>query len=144
MKRKYKETEFEVVLLSGKATALEDSDFSIDVPERVEGHLRRKIHTDVSAFQSVIADKRECLAGPILELHLDALDHHKVTSEKCYRIKIPHCLRTEEQRSKVMVRYGDLQRSTYFKEIPGSQGTDDEPYFEVDKKYIIIHTNHFS
>ena len=135
MKRKYKQIEYEVVLLSGEPITLEDSEVSVDVPEGVEGPLRRKIHTDVSAFQDVIADEKECLAGPILELHLDMIDHHTEASEKWFRIKIPHCLRTEEQRSKVIVRCGDLQGSTPFQV---------EPHFEVDKKHIIIYTNHFS
>ena len=64
--------EFAVARISRKATTLQDtqSGVLVTVPEGIEGSLWQKIHTNLSMFEEVVSDKKECIAGPVVELYL--------------------------------------------------------------------------
>ena len=96
-----------------------DSDVSVDIPAGIKGILRWKIHTEFSRFLHIVPDE-ECFIGPVVELHLKPfLDEEREQHQ--YRIKIPHCLQTEEERSLVKVRCGDTRKKIPFRELPNKQ-----------------------
>ena len=142
-----KQTEFSVALISRKAITLQDRDsqVSVDVPEGIEGSIWQKVHTNISVFQQVIADEKECMAGPVVELYSKTRNGETLSNKHQYRIKIPHCLKTEEQLSLVKVRCGNIHGNIPFEEISrGCDANETGPYFEVNKSHIIIFTTHFS
>ena len=142
-----KQTDFAVALISKKAITLQDthSQVSVDVLEGIEGSIWQKVHTNISVFQQVIADEKECMAGPVVELYIKSQNGETLSDNHRYRIRIPHCLKTEEQLSLVKVRCRNIHGNIPFEEIPrGIHANETGPYFEVDKNHIIIFTNHFS
>ena len=138
-------TEFAVAVINGESTTLQDlhSEVSVDIPSGIKATLWQKIHTEFSRFLHIVPDD-ECFIGPVVELHLKPFPD-KESGQRQYRIKIPHCLQTEEERSYVKVRSGDLGKKIPFLEMQNKQGSSGKiPCYEVDEHHIIVHTNHFS
>ena len=81
----------------------------------------------------------KCFVRPFVEIHVEETGQHR------YRIKIPHCLKTEEERSSVKIRSGDVQKRVEFQELKNKQKASGKiPFYEVDEHHIIIYTNHFT
>ena len=138
-------TDFGVALIKGDAVTLQDphSDVYVDIPAGIKGTVWQKIHTEFSRFLHIVPGE-ECFIGPVVELHLKPFPDEE-SGQRQYRIKIPHCLQTEEERSSVKVRSGDLAKKIPFREMPNKQEASEKlPYYEVDDHHVIIHTHHFS
>ena len=137
--------EFVVAVIEGEDVTLKDvkSAVSIDVPPNVEGTLWQKVHTEFSRFLHIVPEE-ECFIGPVAEFHLKTFKKDE-TSRHRYRIKIPHCLQTEEQMSSVMVRCGDTRMKAAFFDLPRKENLDDlEPGFAVNGTHIVIFSHHLS
>ena len=138
-------TDFAVTLIKGDALTLQEphSDVSVDIPAGIEGTFWRKFHTEFSRFLHIVPDE-ECFIGPVVELHLKPFPDEE-NGQPQYRIKIPHCLQTEEEMSLVKVRCGDTRRKIPFYKLQKKQEASGKlPYYEVDEHYVIVHTDHFS
>ena len=114
-------TEFVVAVINGESTTLQDlhSEVSVDIPKGNKATLWQKIHTEFSRFLHIVPDE-ECFIGPVVELHLKPFSDEE-SGQRQYRIKIPHCLQTEEELSLVKVRCGDIRRKIPFRVLPNKQ-----------------------
>ena len=114
-------TEFAVAVINGESTTLQDlhSEVCVDIPSGIKATLWQKIHTEFSRFLHIVPDD-ECFIGPVVELHLKPFPGEE-TGQHQYRIKIPHCLQSEEEFSLVKVRCGDIRRKIPFRELPNKQ-----------------------
>ena len=138
-------TEFAVAVINGESTTLPDlhSQVSVDVPKGIKATLWQKVHTEFSRFLHIVPDD-ECFVGPVVEMHLKPFLKEK-NGQHQYRIKIPHCLKTEEGRLSVKVRSGDLRKKIPFDELKHKHETSGQiPCFEVDEHNVIIYINHFT
>ena len=138
-------TEFAVAVINGESTTLQDlqSGVTVDVPKGIKGILWQKIHTKFSRFLHIVPDE-ECYAGPVVELHLVPFLEEE-TGQQQYKIKIPHCLNTEGERSSLKVRSGDVRKKVDFQELKNKQKASGKiPFYEVDETHVIIYTNHFT
>ena len=115
------DTEFAVAVINGESMTLQDlrSEVSVDIPSGIKATLWQKVHTEFSRFLHIVPDD-ECFIGPVVELHLKPFPDVE-SGQRQYRIKIPHCLHTEEEMSMVKVRCGDTRRKIPFRELPNKQ-----------------------
>ena len=121
-----------------------DSDVSLEVAEGVKSGIEQRIHTDLTRFPDLIPPD-ECFVSPIVELLSKEQSVLLKQGQFKYRIKIPHCLRTQQQLSTVKVRCGDVKKKQPFQEVlSGNENAREGAWFDVDVNYIMITTNHFS
>ena len=81
----------------------------------------------------------KCFVRPVVEVYLEETGKHR------YTIKIPHCLKTEEERLSVNVRTGDVRKKGLFQKLENKRESSGKiPYYDVDEHHIIIYTNHFT
>ena len=139
---------YDAVLLSGKADILRGrySDLSIEIPSGIRDILWRKVHT-IFSKQDMLIPEEESIIAPPVEVHIKRLKigQSGKGTERHFVLKIPHCLETEEERSGVVLRYGDvktrkLKQMKWKKEFE-NRGTG--PYYDVDSSHIIVHASHF-
>ena len=130
------------------------SDVSLNIPDGTKAVYMMKVHTDHFEskspandlkFKAVITSE-ECIIGPPTEVEYIPLQTQTPTKPKqLYRLKIAHCLSDQNLWEHIIVRRGDVHRSRPFREVPRRNGDDEEDVgFEVDNRYITIHTDGFS
>ena len=96
-------------------------------------------HTDAEKFQHHIPSE-DCLVAPICEYHLQPFISRILPSQAKYSIQVPHMVRNiSPKRKYIRVRCGDLHNSSV---LPICKLEKDS--FEMDEKYVTIHTGHFS
>ena len=137
--------DFDAALLSGEADILrkKNSEVRIDVPEGMEDILWRKINTNFSKIHKVIPSE-ERIIGPTVEVQLKK-DQKIGDKETQFIIRIPHRLQGEEEMSAVKVRCVDLKKENGIRVLKNKKVAEGKiPYFEIDSRHVIIHTNHFS
>ena len=140
---------YDATLLSGNEfLRARNSDVMIKIPTEIEDVLYRKIHTEFSKRDMMIPEE-ESIIAPVVEVHLKNLKIRRAGEgpKRHFEMKIPHCLQSEEETSKVVLRYGEVDGEEkelhvmQTKEEFDSKGTG--PYFEVDSRHIIVHASHF-
>ena len=122
----------------GEAISLQGdrSDVKLDVKERCPKRAYlMEVRTDPSSFESIIPDD-ECFISPIVDVLAPA-----ETSTSSYMLRIPHCLRDEDDLSKVKVRMIHENRNPAVVEVP--KGNAGSLYYGIDDRFIELHTTHF-
>ena len=95
-----------------------------------------EVRTDPKSFGSIIPDN-ECFISPIVEVLAPA-----ETRTSSFLLRIPHCLDEDDDRSKVKVRMIHENRNPAVVEVP--KGNGDTPYYDIDARFIELHTTHFT
>ena len=123
----------------GKATSLygDKSDVKLEIKE---GCPKRaylmEVRTDPSSFESIVPDD-EFFISPIVEVLAPA-----ETNTSSYVLRIPHCLDTDDDKTKVKVRMIHENRNPSVVEVP--KGNVGALYYNIDAKFIELHTTHFT
>ena len=135
---------YDAALLSGKRSTLrgQNSDVSIDVPDGIENIIWRKTHTNLTYFEGNIPENQSIIA-PIVEVHIKSPNFEDADkgAKRHFVIRVPHWLHPDDDISGVRVKYGDTTEGELI-ELRPNEGKD--PFFEVDSKFITIHTSHFN
>ena len=145
MKIERKNLEYVAAVIQGEAMTLQDSnsDVSVHVPEGVKAVLWQHVYTEFSRFRDVVP-KDECMVAPVVEIHVKELGEKQEAVGDQYKIKIPHCVTKKEQLSSIIVRSGNINSKRPFVKLETKQQTESASiWYEVDEKYVTIHTTHF-
>ena len=97
-----------------------------------------EVRTDPSSFGSDIPDD-ECFISPIVEVLAPA-----ETNTSSYTLRIPHCLDEDDDRSKIKVRMIHENRNPGVVEVPKVDADAGALYFDIDDRFIELHTTHFT
>ena len=116
---------------------------NLQIPDTTgTSYFSANIHLDRSLFAEVIPDN-ECLVAAIPEFH--SFPEKTLPTNKFYKIRLEHCLKSAEERRWLVVRYGCLKTGQKFEEILHfPQSTGDAAFYEVDERYVTIYTHHFT
>ena len=128
-------------LIRGKPCTIQgtDSDTLLHIPAGVYTALLGNIHTDPSKFRHHIPPN-DCLVAPICEYHLQPFIGRILPRNTSYKIQVPHIIRnTDEAQKHIYLRHGDLHGNAV---LPVCKFEKDK--FEIDEKYVTIHSRHFS
>ena len=135
-----------VRILRGTACTVQaaNSDVKLYVPEGIHGVLFGKIYTNHARFLSLLSDDC-CIISPICEYIIKPFTTGRVLPGK-YKLQVPHIVRDiDTVKGHIQVRHlGTQNGSTYIRDVP--MHTDeliDDTSFDVDDKYISIHTKQF-
>ena len=137
-------TGYIVKALKGRGCIIQDrnSEVKLHVPDGVKGIILAKVYTDHASFLKYIS-KSDCIIGPICEFRVHQFNSEVVSSHSRYKIQIPHIVKdVKNVRQFIRVRHfnsdGNIQRE--------NMDTDPEIgiQYDIDEKYVTIHTNHFS
>ena len=128
-------------LIKGKACTVQgnDSDTVLHIPGGVYAALLGNIHTDPSKFQHHIPGK-DCLVAPICEYDLHPYIGRILSPNAKFKIQVPHIVRNvHEAQQFIRIRHGDIRSGSV---LPVYKLEKDK--YELDEKYVTIHTSHFS
>ena len=107
----------------------------LNIPEGQKGFISGHVHTDLAPFLDAIPDS-ECPVSPIVEYNFQ--NGQKEPGENggdLFEINIPHVIKNEEDRKKIIVWHGDVH-----KKIPFTKYDK----YTVHEKHITVYTSHFS
>ena len=138
----YLQSRLDIVrLIRGRSCIIQgaDSDSLLHIPDGVYAALLGKIHTNPRKFLHHIP-RNDCLVGPICEYHLQPFIGKFLPRDAKYQICVPHIVRNIQQvSSSIRVRHGNIHSSEI---LPVHLIREDT--FEIDQRYVTIHTSHFS
>ena len=137
--------EFLATRTFGKKVKIKDplSDISLEVAKGVKSLVMQSVNMDFHLLRKVIP-ATECLAGPVVQFHMDDKEKQEVAEGCKYKITIPHYLSRHHDLSSVRVRYGNLRRPLVMKEVQKEDPINQSfPCFEINMKYITVYANHF-
>ena len=123
----------------GQATSLQgdESDVKLEIKE---GCPKRaylmEVRTDTSSFESIIPDD-ECFISPTVKVLAPA-----ETSTSSYILRIPHCLKEGDDKTKVKVRMIHENRNPAVVEVP--KGNAGSLFYDINTQFIVLHTTHFT
>ena len=130
------------VTRSGQEFQDTNSEVCVTIPRQGRAILWQKIYTEFSQFKGIVPEE-ECMIGPVVELHTSNRSSQP-SGKMHYKVRIPHCLKKDEQLASIKVRTGDVYRNIPFIELRKKSGIDDGmQYYEVDERFITIYTPHF-
>ena len=110
------------------------SEVIIEVPEVENAYLLQRNHAELSGIKKYIPEE-ETIIGPVVEVHLkDVNADADITTEREFKIRIPHCINSEEDKAAVNVRWGTGNEDTVLQKL--SKGTD----YNVEERHITIRT----
>ena len=112
-----------------------DSAVELMIPKGLKGFVMGHVHTDVKPFVHAIPEN-ECVIAPVAEYKVCM---KRLAPSSIFLIKVPHCLTKTKDLETVVVRHGNIHTESTFKKLPTLTS-----YFEVDQKFITIHTTSFS
>ena len=142
MTTKRKGRRYLATVAKGEATSLrgDKSDVKLEIKEGCpKGAYLMEVRTDLSKFGSFIPDD-ECFISPIVEVLAPT-----ETNTSSYILWISHCLRDEDDLSKVKVRMIHENRNPTVVDVPvRAKCTDDLLFYDIDSNFIELHTPHFS
>ena len=129
-----------VKLITGRSCTIHgtNSEILLHIPDGIFAALLGNIHTDPSKFRHHIP-RKDCLVAPICEYHLEPFIGRTLPLHTTYKLQVPHIVRDLSVRKHIRVRHGDLHSNTV---LPVYNLQNDK--YEIDKKYVTIHTSHFS
>ena len=128
-------------LIRGRSCTIQgtDSETLLHVPDGVYAALLGNIHTDPSKFQHHIP-RKDCLVAPICEYHLQPFIRKTLPKDTQYKICVPHIVRNVQQAlESIRIRHGDIHSPVL---LPVHKIQMNK--FEIDERYVSIHTSHFS
>ena len=134
-------------LTRGNASTIRafDSEVELHTPEGLHAVILGDIHLNHTSFLHHVSST-ECIVGPICEYSVHTMiDSSAVQCGKMYKLMIPHTLKdVEKVKRHIRVKYGNIHSKVQTLQVidEGSQNAD--VIFEVDNKYVIVHTTHFS
>ena len=112
------------------------SDVKLEIEEQCPRRAYlMEVRTDPSSFQSFIPDD-ECFISPIVKVLAPA-----ETRTSFYKLKIPHCLHEDDDKTKVKVRMIHENRNSPVVEVPKSN--TGALYYNIDARFIELHCTHF-
>ena len=110
------------------------SEVIIEVPEVENAYLLQRNQVGFSGVKKYIPEK-ESIIGPVVEVLLkDVNADTDLTAETEFKIRIPHCINSEEDKGTVIVRWGKGNEDTALQKL--SKGTD----YNVEERHITIST----
>ena len=129
-----------VKLITGRSCTIQgtNSEILLHIPDGIFAALLGNIHTDPGKFRHHIPPK-DCLVAPICEYHLQPFIGRTLPLHTIYKLQVPHIVRDLSVRKHVRVRHGDLHCNAV---LPVYKLEKDK--YEMDEKYVTIHTSHFS
>ena len=124
---------FTGIHLTGEKGVLQErqSAVQLNIPEGQKGFVSGHVHTDLNPFLDTIPDS-ECPVSPIVEYHFNSAQ--KEQGENLFEVNIPHVIKNEEDRKKIIVWHGDVH-----KKIPFTKHDN----YTVYEKHITVYTSHF-
>ena len=128
-------------MIRGRSCTIQgtDSDTLLHIPDGVYAALLGNIHTNPSKFRHHIP-RNDCLVASICEYHIEPFIGKMFPKDTNYKICVPHIVRNVQQTSQsIRVRYGDIHSRTI---LPVHKIQMNK--FEIDERYVTIHTSHFS
>ena len=128
-------------LIRGRPCTIQgtDSDTLLCIPDGVYAALLGNIHTNPNKFRHHIPPN-DCLVAPICEYHLHPFIGKVLPKDAKYKICVPHIVRNVKQVSNsIQVRHGDIHSRSV---LPVHKIQMNK--FEIDQRYVTIHTSHFS
>ena len=130
-----------VKLITGRSCTIQgtNSEILLHIPDGIFAALLGNIHTDPTKFRHHIP-RKDCLVAPICEYHLQPFIGRTLPLHTTYKLQVPHIVRDLlGVRKHIRVRHGDLHRNAV---LPVYKLEKDK--YEMDEKYVTIHTSHFS
>ena len=128
-------------LIRGRSCTIRgtDSDTLLHIPQGVYAALLGNIHTNPRKFLHHIP-RNDCHVAPICEYHLQPFIGKIIPKDTKYKICVPHVVRNvDEAQSCIRIRHGDIHKGIL---LPVYKLEKDR--YEIDEKYVNIHTSHFS
>ncbi len=126
----------------------EQSDVHLQITSKcpTRAHLM-EVKTDLANFNSIKVNGKplipddECFIAPVVKVLGPAK-----TNTSAYILRIPHCLSEADDKSKVKVRMLKENRlpAQALVEVPENKYGDMDLYYEIDARYIELHTPDFS
>ena len=125
-----------------------DSEVLLEVPSGIYGVILAKVHTDHSKFLHHIPHE-DCVVSPICEYLLRPFIGYnaELPEGSSYVIKIPHILNNvQEVRKHLKIRHGEIhKRHPLIEETFYPSGKSPrKSSFDIDDKYVILKSTHFS
>ena len=121
------------------------SDVVLHPPEGLCAVVLGNIHVYHAPFQHHLLPN-ECIMAPICEYSVHPLTYVKCCPENLkFKLQVPHIINDiDEVKDNIRIRHGDIRsNSLELERYPMSSDTAGI-WWEVDSKYITIHTSHFS
>ena len=121
-----------------------DSEVQLQIPQGAHGVVFGTVHTNHQPFLHLISDS-DCLICPVCEYGFHP-DKKKLSPEGMFKLLIPHIVKDiSKVRGHIQVRQASSKDDWKFTwDIPsGTKARDGETYWNIDKKYVTIHTRHF-
>ena len=128
-------------LIRGRSCTIQGthSDTLLHIPDGIFAVLLGNIHTNPNKFRYHIP-RNDCLVAAICEYHIQPFLGKLLPENAKYKICVPHIVRNIQQVSKnIRVRHGDIHSRAV---LPFHKIQMDK--FEIDERYVSIHTSHFS
>ena len=150
-----------VKLVNGEPCVVQpkNSQVNLHVSKGVYGAILANVHTNHAQFMHHIP-RNDCLISPVCEFHLQKPYRELILGTKIkienlqpiaedieYRIETPHIVKNvDEVRSYIRIHHGDLHSVTRPLEVEkhASKTRKGRVFFDIDKDYVTICTNHFS
>ena len=136
-----------VRLLSGESCLIQgnNSDVILHVPGEIHGAILANFHTNYDKFNCHIP-KNSCLLGPICEYHLEHALGKPYPKKTKFLIQLPHvCRDIQRIRKCIRVRHGKIQRVVPLEVEDQLMDSQDGDFaYDINDKYVEIHTTHFS
>ena len=142
MTTKRKGRRYLATVAKGEAISLQgdQSDVKLEIKKGCpKGAYLMEVRTDLSNFGSFIPDD-ECFISPIVEVLAPT-----ETNTSSYILWISHCLRDEDDLSKVKVRMIHENRNPAVVEVPvRAKCADGVLFYDIHSNFIKLHTPHFT
>ena len=107
------------VARSGQEFQETNSEVCVTIPRQGRAILWQKIYTEFSQFKGIVPEE-ECMIGPVVELHTSN-PSNLPSKNMQFKIRIPHCLKKDEQLASIKVRTGDVYTNIPFIELRKNQ-----------------------
>ena len=134
-----------IEVIYGEASTIQgpNSEVKLQTPKGAYGVLFGTVHTNHQQFLHLIPDS-DCLISPVCEYGFHP-DEEKHSPEGMFKLLIPHIVKDiGKVRGHIQVRQatsGDWGLTTDIPQHDNTQNKD--AFWEMDNKYIHLHTKHF-
>ena len=129
----------------GKKVRVKDfmSSICLEVSEGVRSVVMQSVNCNFYLVRKSIPS-RECLAAPIVQLHIEEENEQDNTIGYKYKLTIPHYISRHPDQTCIKVKCGSLKQPQRMRTIEkGSPKTQTLPCWEINRKGITVYANHF-
>ena len=129
----------------GKKATVKDhlSSICLEVSEGVRSVVMQAITSNFYLLRKAIP-ANECIAAPVVQLHIEDETEQDKTMDYKYKLSIPHYLQRHHDQSCIKVKCGSLQHPNLMREIQKrSPLSETLPCWEIKKNSIVVYANHF-